>query len=232
MDVFKLLSEPFNPSTVKWRVGSTNAKKLNCKPWEATKGMALAYVDARIVMVRLDDVLGAENWQDKYFETQTGRIMCELSIRISGEWITKSDGAGMTGTEGEKGAISDAFKRAAVKFGIGRYLYAFPSSWVDLKNGNIANPPQLPDWALPKAHDMSVLQALDHYYDEVTQMREFFANGNLNEVASVWFDIPRDPDGVDHQSLIVRTAPTRGGVIPTDLRNFLMRDVSKYKTGE
>lgn len=225
MDIFKLLSEPFNPNTVKWRVGATNKDK--------NKGIALAYVDARIVMVRLDDVVGPENWQDKYIETPSGRILCELSIRIGGEWISKTDGAGDTGTEGEKGAISDAFKRAAVKFGVGRYLYALPNTWVGIDQyRKLVTTPQLPDWALPKAHDMSVLQALDHYYDEVTQMREFFANGNLNEVASVWFDIPHDPDGVDHQSLIVRTAPTRGGVIPTDLRNFLMRDVSKYRTGE
>lgn len=228
MDIWQLLSEPFNPNTIKWRVGSTNAKSLNCKPWEATKGMALAYVDARIVMQRLDNVIGPGAWQDEYEETTQGRILCKLSIKIDGEWITKSDGAGMTGTEGEKGAISDAFKRAAVKFGIGRYLYAFPNVWVLLEKGQIKTPPALPDWALPKRHDLSVLQAVDKYYDEICQMRQHFDNGELLEVASIWDEIPGDPDGIDHRSLIVQTAPTRGGILKTDLRNFLMRDAIKY----
>jgi len=73
-------------------------------------------------MERLDTALNGR-WQDKYFETSSGRVICELTCFIDGEWLTKSDGAGDIGTEGEKVAISDAFKRAAVKFGIGRYLY-------------------------------------------------------------------------------------------------------------
>lgn len=84
------------------------------------KVMALAYLDARAVMDRLDDVVGPENWGDSYFETPSGRIICALTVN----GVTKSDGAGDTAVEGEKGAISDAFKRAAVKFGIGRYLYS------------------------------------------------------------------------------------------------------------
>jgi hypothetical protein len=52
-------------------------------------------------------------------------------------WISRCDGADDTNIEGAKGGLSDAFKRAAVKFGIGRYLYhpqAFnnnrePASW-------------------------------------------------------------------------------------------------------
>ena len=149
MNKSSLLSEPFELSTVKWRVGATNAKKLGVKPWEATSGIALAYIDARIVMDRLDLVLGVDGWQDSYVETVKGRVICTLKCRLDDEWISKSDGAGDTGTEGEKGAISDAFKRAAVKFGIGRYLYALPNTWVNLNNGKISNTPVLPSWALP-----------------------------------------------------------------------------------
>ncbi len=53
-------------------------------------------------------------------------MICYLSIRCDGEWVTKSDGAGDTNIEAEKGGISDALKRAAQKFGIGRYLYYLP----------------------------------------------------------------------------------------------------------
>lgn len=144
------LKEPFLKKEVHWRVGATNAKKLGVKPWEATSGIALAYINARDVMKRLDDVAGINNWEDEYIETPKGRVICKLSIRMNDEWIIKSDGAGDTATEGEKGAISDAFKRAAVKFGIGRYLYYLPATWVNLSNGKIAGNPELPKWALPK----------------------------------------------------------------------------------
>lgn len=93
--------------------------------------MPLAYIDARDVMERLDSVVGPEHWQDEYTEGPSGRVFCHLTIH----GIRKGDGAGATDVEGAKGAISDAFKRAAVKFGIGRYLYDCKSGWVDLENG-------------------------------------------------------------------------------------------------
>src|SRR5262249_14174357 len=45
-----------------------------------------------------------------------------------------------------KAAFSDALKRAAVKFGIGRYLYRLPSQWVDYddKKRRFVRQPQLP----------------------------------------------------------------------------------------
>lgn len=136
LTIFDELAEPFPPERIHWRVGSTNAKSLGVKPWEATKGVALAYVNARDVMERLDEVVGPENWQDDFVETPK-RMMCRLSIRVDGEWITKADGAGDTNMEGEKGGFSDAFKRAAVKFGIGRYLYDCEAPWIDLQNGKL-----------------------------------------------------------------------------------------------
>lgn len=135
---------PFPVKRISWRVGSTNLDK--------TKGIALAYIDARDVMGRLDDVFGMDGWSDSYTETPSGRLVCTLSVLIDGKWINKSDGAGDTQVEGEKGAISDAFKRAAVKFGIGRYLYELPNTWVDLENKRIKNPPQLPGWATPEGY--------------------------------------------------------------------------------
>jgi Rad52/22 family double-strand break repair protein len=41
--------------------------------------------------------------------------------------------------EAEKGALSDAFKRAAVRWGVGRYLYEIKSPWITLeKHGRTA----------------------------------------------------------------------------------------------
>ena len=145
-NVYAALKEPFDPNVIHWRVGSTNAKSLGCKPWEATKGIALAYLNARDVMKRLDDVVGMENWQCKYPFVGC----CELSLRLGGEWITKSNLAGETQVEAEKGQASDAFKRAAVLFGVGRYLYYLPNTWSDLEKGKIKGNPKLPAWAIPK----------------------------------------------------------------------------------
>src|SRR3546814_10518376 len=71
-------------------------------------------------MRRLDDVCGPAGWQDSYAETGKGRLICTISILCGDQWISKSDGAGDTAVDGEKGAISDAFKRCAVKRGVGR----------------------------------------------------------------------------------------------------------------
>jgi hypothetical protein len=117
------LKEPFPPDRISWRVGSTTKDK--------SKGMALAYIDARDVMQRLDDVCGPENWQCDYPHAAQ-KTVCRIGIRINGEWVWKSNGAGDSDIEAEKGALSDAFKRAAVLWGIGQYLYDLDSPWVAL----------------------------------------------------------------------------------------------------
>ena len=148
--ITKQLKEPFNANVVHWRIGATNAKKLakelgkDIKPWEATKGIALAYITARDVMKRLDEVCG-DNWQAEY----PFAGCCRIGIKIDGEWLWRSNGAGETAVEGEKGQYSDAFKRAAVLWGVGRYLYYLPNVWCDLVDGKIKNPPTVPSWAKP-----------------------------------------------------------------------------------
>jgi len=127
-DIIKQLDAHFPVEAVSWRVGSTSKDK--------TQAIALAYIDARDVMDRLDEVMGRDNWQDRY-EYHGGTAICYLSLRLNGEWITKADGAGTTAVEAEKGQVSDAFKRAAVKWGIGRYLYDLKNTWVKLENNRI-----------------------------------------------------------------------------------------------
>lgn len=123
-ELFDKLAEPFPPDAVSWRVGSTNGEK--------TKGMALAYLDARDVMDRLDLVCGPAGWQ-RHHPHVGATTTCEISIWVEGRgWVVKSDGAGDTQVEAEKGSLSDAFKRAAVNWGVGRYLYSLPSPWVEL----------------------------------------------------------------------------------------------------
>lgn len=122
-DILKKLAAPFPPASVSWRVGPVNDRD------NPTKGIALAYVDARDVQDRFSAVCGAY-WQNR-FPLASGRTVCEIGIKDdSGEWLWRADGAGDTDMEAEKGGLSDAFKRAAVKWGVGRYLYDVESPWV------------------------------------------------------------------------------------------------------
>lgn len=147
-EIEKKLKAPFPGQDIKWRGGATSKDK--------TSALALAYIDARSVMDRLDEAVGSERWQDEYqiVETEKGTaVICRLGVDHAGRGdnlIWKSDAAGLSNYDPIKGGISDAFKRAAVKHGIGRYLYNLPGIWVECEtSGKLKTTPPLPDWALP-----------------------------------------------------------------------------------
>jgi len=119
------LKAPFPPGDIEFRAGATNKEK--------TKALAWAYITSRAVMDRLDNVVGPEGWQDEFRPGPDGGIVCGLSIRVGDEWVTKWDGAENTNYEPVKGGLSDSFKRAAVKWGVGRYLYDLPAVFVNIK---------------------------------------------------------------------------------------------------
>jgi len=137
ISITSALKEPFDPKIVHFRPGAMTK--------DHKKAIALAYIDARDVMKRLDDTVG-DLWQCRYpFEG-----CCEIGIMVGNQWLWRSNGAGATAIEGEKGQYSDAFKRAGVMWGIGRYLYYLPNVWVELDQyKKIIQPPELPAWALP-----------------------------------------------------------------------------------
>ncbi len=141
-EIKRTLERPFPVRSLHWRVGATNKDK--------TSGIALAYITARDVMNRLDEAVGFDGWECEY-QLLGSIIVCRLSLRIGAtddsqwgtKWVSREDGAGETQVEAEKGGLSDALKRSAVRFGVGRYLYALPNVWVPLeKRGNTA---YLPD---------------------------------------------------------------------------------------
>ncbi len=80
---------------------------------------------------------------------------------MGGDWLTKVDVGGPSdqtdGGDRIKAAFSDALKRAAVKFGIGRYLYRLPQFWCDYdpRIKKIVKLPQLPAWALPPSKEQA-----------------------------------------------------------------------------
>ena len=125
-DLFAALAEPFAKSEISTRSGGG--------------GRTLSYITARTVANRFDTVVGPENWRMRYrVETITGwgsAVICTIEVRIGGEWVGKEDAGGFKEmTEGPRGksvrdeentvktGFSDALKRSACMWGVGRELY-------------------------------------------------------------------------------------------------------------
>ena len=141
------LGAPFYSYYVGWKAQATSKDK--------SRAMAVSYIDARTVMDRLDAVVGPGNWSDRYrlISAGEGEFAVECTLTVCG--VSKADvGTADEADEGAstaKSAYSDALKRAAVKWGIGRYLYRIPRQWVayDAARKQLAEQPELPAWALP-----------------------------------------------------------------------------------
>ena len=135
-DILTLLKAPFPADSLSWRIGNKSnwdkAKKCPIDKSKPVKAQMLVYIDSRDVQDRLDEVCGC-NWSNNLKEV-SGRMVCEITIN----GVTRSDGAGDTDFEGEKGGISDAIKRSAVMWGVGRYLYNAKnySTWLTYEDGD------------------------------------------------------------------------------------------------
>lgn len=143
-EILQSLNAPFPAEVVSWRPGQVTKAK--------DKAMALAYIDARDVQDRLNAVCGP-NWGVKSIITPN-RVSAELTVTFpSGKVVTRADGVwagNMELSRNDQGrvekkeedritmegkeAFSVALKRAAVHFGIGRYLYDLPSPWEPIDN--------------------------------------------------------------------------------------------------
>lgn len=152
-----LLAAPFPAHDIEWRVQSSGTKS-DGKVW----AKVLAYVTARGIMERLDLVFGPGGWQTNFVPGPAGGVVCKLSAFVDDKWVTKEDGAENTDIESVKGGLSSALKRAAVSWGIGRYLYRLDEGWAtitDQRDGTYTgktkegmwfgwHPPILPSWAI------------------------------------------------------------------------------------
>jgi len=155
----ELLDAPFPSEDIEWRI--QQAGKSGEKIW----AKVLAYVTNRAIMKRLDEVCGKAGWRNEYRDIpNNGGVECGISIKVEGEWITKWDAAENTQVEAVKGGRSGAMKRAAVQWGIGRYLYNLEEGFATVSTQRANGyhyarskevgtfywqPPALPAWALP-----------------------------------------------------------------------------------
>lgn len=141
------LADPFPPSDIEWKPGATTRDK--------SKGLAMAYLTSRAVQQRFDDVCGPADWRNEFAPGPDGGVLCGISVFVerdggTSEWVTKWDGADNSQVEAVKGGLSGATKRAAVQWGVGRYLYDLPATWVRLDDrGRFAEPPRIPREYLP-----------------------------------------------------------------------------------
>lgn len=158
----KKLRDHFPASEIEFRIGRSG--KSGDKLWAS----ALAYITNRAIMNRLDEICGPENWWNEYREWIIGEkkgVLCGITIRTEHGPVCKWDGAEPTDIESVKGGLSDSMKRAAVQWGLGRYLYNLEETFVDCsaekqrgEGWNYAKSkdgvfywktPDLPKWALP-----------------------------------------------------------------------------------
>lgn len=144
------LQEFFAPDEIEFRIGA--------KTKDNTKGLALAYVTNRAIQNRLDEVFGPFNWKNEFRQWKDRAQICGISVwdEDKGHWITKWDGADDSDVESTKGGLSDAMKRAAYHWGIGRYLYRMPSVWAKIKPQGksyvLDEVPKIPDEFLPERY--------------------------------------------------------------------------------
>ena len=111
----------------KWRVQQFSKRKPSAA--------CVAYIDARQAEDQLDNVVGPENWAVDYKEV-SGMLMAGVGINVGTEWVWKWDTGSESNVEKEKGHVSDSFKRACVKWGIGRFLYSMKIQYVDANEIN------------------------------------------------------------------------------------------------
>lgn len=121
------------------------ADEIECRIGQVSKsgkGLSLLlYKTGRTDMDVLDETVGPENWQCKFYEIK-GTLFCSTGIRVtredgSSEWIWKDDAGTPSNIEAAKGEASDCRKRSGVAWGIGRELYTAPFVWVNSQNCNI-----------------------------------------------------------------------------------------------
>lgn len=110
---------------------------------DGTKALAIAFVDPRAYQRRLDDAVGVANWSVEYRPLGERAIIARITITDidTGHTVVREE----VGEFDDKGlaqyptASAQAFKRACVTLGLGRYLYDMPQTWVNVENRRITD---------------------------------------------------------------------------------------------
>ena len=190
-DVQKRLQAPFPAHLVSWKPAAYNKDR--------SRALLLAHIDARAVQDRLDAIC-PDGWSFE-MEVIAGGKTPTVKGRLTVLGVTREDiGEAPEGDYGTyKAAASDALKRCAVQFGLGRYLYDLPKQWVDWDDSKHQplSAPELPEWARPDherspggAHLVQAMEQLRYELPEDLELqREVYkhlkaALGSLHPVSA------------------------------------------------
>src|SRR6202030_3694146 len=150
------LEVPFHPSVIEWRV--TNTSKGG-----SPRGQVMPYADQRAYSDRLNTLFTPAGWTRKYAIHTSANFERSKDQKIAAKVLVTCEltifGLGSHSATGEEWADDDnsctaaeaqAFKRSCACFGLGRYLYYFTGTWVDLDDRKRPKSvPQLAGWATP-----------------------------------------------------------------------------------
>lgn len=145
-DVWARLAAPVAPDTIAWRQDGRPIQRDG-----RVIARFVAYIEANTVRERLDAVVPGE-W-DLTLEllpalpgsSAEDGTACSFKARLQVLGVIRED----VGTGKDyKQAATDAFKRAAVRFGVGHELYSYEQNWVELDGeGKFARPVEEPSSA-------------------------------------------------------------------------------------
>ena len=234
-ELYRRLSEPFPSADVEWRVTKGHQRS----------GLAVPYITSRAIQTRLDHVVGPFCWRTRYIpwhqyipkpshgenpeadRTPVASQLCGLSIydEEKREWIEKIDGAENTDFESIKGGISDSFKRAAVLWGIGRYLYLFDAKWATLdERKRIANPAELTRYYADKLQKLGLCTAKNSNNAPNCYLVNGLTPAPMDSYPNaVWVDLTT-PDGHTLKAFSYGTNPGLAGGISLKAASIVQRN--------
>lgn len=200
------LRRPFTPEAVRFKVQATYPKN------DPTGALVVGYIDARLVIERLNMIVPGL-WQDDYEPVGPGLLMCSLTV----DGLTRKD----VGEGAGKALYSDAFKRAAVKFGIGVSLYAIPQTHLKLADGSVKSiqGPKGPSLAITPAGEKRVRAAYKDWLDShgVAAFGEPLSHGDVEGAQG-------DVEAVEEQQVV--HAPVAAASPPNDFLPLLEKAVA------
>lgn len=137
-------SAPFaTPGMLLDLAAPTPKSEIKTKPGRGGSGQ-LSFIDARFVFDRFDTVLGASLWQLEIGWSQPIELeprlnrnnqpiegteahgsypLARIGVLCESGWVWRQDIGSYSDIESVKGGVSDAIKRTAVQWGVGRDLY-------------------------------------------------------------------------------------------------------------
>ena len=159
-DVWARLAAPLASETISWRQDGKPVSRDG-----RVVARFVAYVEANTVRERLDEVVPGE-WDltltplPQIANEPAGEATCSFKARLQVLGVVRED----VGTGRDyKQAATDAFKRAAVRFGIAHELYSYGQNWVELDgDGRYAKPIEDPALVYARREEKSAASSSSH----------------------------------------------------------------------